>query len=1370
LITHPDVRHLLLVGAYRDNEVGPSHPLRRILGELAEPGAKVHEIVLAPLGLDNVGQLIADALHCEPERVRPLAELVQEKTAGNPFFSIQFLTALADEGLLVFDSVAALWGWSISRIHARNYTDNVVDFMAAKLQCLSAATQEAIKRFACLGNAAKIDMLTLVQGSTEQSMHAQLDEAVQAGLVVHDHGAYKFLHDRIHQAAYSLIPEQLRAEVHVSIGRVLRARLTADELTERLFEVANQFNRGAALLIDPIEKAGVATLNLRTGRRAKAAAAYASARVYFAAGIALLDERDWDTRHELTFALSLERAECDLLSGYLETAEQLIGELLQRTASDIEFADTSCLKINLHVLMGEHPQAVDSALASSRLLGIDLPAHPTFEQVLAEYETVWQTLGGQTLESLIDLPLMTDLRIQAALKVLSVLAGPATFTDFQLFCLLACRMVSVSIQHGMSGAAAYAFACLGSVLGANFHRYREGYRLARLACDLVEKHAFTAYDTKVYHAMGLAAFWTEPLTNVIELRRAATRTATEKGDLTFACYGMHQSITYLLMRNDPLDAVWRESAMALDFARTAKFRDVVHLIESQQRFIAIMQGRDATFSDDRIDEAAFAAQLTPARNSTVICLYWIRELKARYLSGDYSGAQVAADKAKPLLRTSAVQLQLLDYFYYTALTLAVLYEHASADDQALWHNRLAAHREQLREWAEIYPPTFSDKHSLVSGELARLDGHDAEAMRLYEHAIQSAREHGFVQTEGVAHEVAARFFAARGVESIAQTYLRSARDCYLRWGAIGKVRQLDLRHPGLREGSGASAASATVSAPVEQLDVGTVVKASQAVSSEIEMGKLIETLMRIALEHAGAERGLLILFTNDEPRIAAEASTGQGKIAVTPRNAVVTPTELIESVLYATMRTRESVILDDASIDIPSSVDEYVAQRHARSVLCLPLTRQAKLIGALYLENSLTPHVFTSAKIAVLKVLSSQAAISLENVRLYDELRLENRERRRAQEELRRSEAYLSEAQKLSQTGTFSWRPSRGEIYWTEETYRIFEFDPTVTPSSELWLSRVHPEDAGYVRQMRQRAADDERDLAYGYRLRMPDERIKYVQVVARAFRHETGEFEFVGALMDVTAIRLAERELLKARTDLAHVMRVSSLGELTASIAHEVNQPLGAVMFNAEASLSWLDGDPPNMNEAHAALERIVRDGTRAGEVIQRIRALAKKTDMNMAPFNLNDLLSEAVSFAQHELLSTRVALRTEYPSASPVVLVDKVQLQQVILNLVINGIEAMQPITDRPRELVIRSELDEGRQVRVTVKDCGVGFSADSADRLFNTFFTTKPGGMGMGLSICRSIIELHGGRIWAAPNLPHGAVLQFTLPLRPATASRV
>jgi predicted ATPase/signal transduction histidine kinase len=1371
LVSHSEVRHLLLVGAYRNNEVSPSHPLTRTLVAIRETDASVHEIILAPLGLGDVERLIADALHCEPERARLLAELVRDKTAGNPFFAIQFLTALADEGLLAFDSVAAAWGWDIGRIHAKNYTDNVVDLMVQKLKRLPIITQDALKYLACLGNMAEYGTLTMVYRKTEEAMHAALWEAVREGLIVHQGNSCQFLHDRIQQAAYSLLPEEHRVQVHLSIGRALRAGLTADQIDEQLFEVANQFNRGSALLADRNEKADVATLNLRAGRKAKASAAHTSARAYLASGMALLDETDWSNQYRLTFSLWVERAECEFLSGDVDTAEQLIEELLPRAASKIDLTAVYQVKVLLHTVKSENARAVDSALACLNLFGIDLPAHPLFEQVQREYESVRQTLDERRPESLIHLPLMTDPESQAAMQLLSVLGPPAYFTDFHLFCLIACRMVRIGMQHGISDPSALAFALLGFISGPVFHRYREGYRFAKLACDLIEKHGFIANRPKVYHAMGTVAFWTHPTGTAIDFMRATYRAAIETGDLTFACYGMYQSVMGPLLRNDPLDEVWRESEMALNFARESKYGEAADIVRSQQRFIATMQGRTATistFNDAQFDEAAFEARLTADRMTLMICFYWILKLKARFLSRDYADALAAAAKVKPLLPVATAQMQVLDYFYYSALTVAALYENASAHEQAGWRNLLTAHREQLREWAENNPPTFTDKHALVSAEIARLEGRDSDAMNLYEQAIQSARKNGFVQNEALAHEVAAGFYAARGVESIVSTYARNARHCYLRWGALGKVRQLDELHPWLLEESAPPLLSATIDASVEQLDVGTVVKASQAVSSEIELSKLIETLMRIAVEHAGAERSLLILFTGNEPQIAAEATTGRGQIDVALRNSAVTPTELIEGVLHIAARTRESVILDDASAQMPYSASEYVRQKDARSVLCLPLVKQAKLVGALYLENNLTPRVFTSAKLAVLKLLASQAAISLENVRLYEELRTENSERRRAEEELRRSEAYLSEAQRLSHTGSFGWRPSSGKLYWTEETFRIFEYDPASTPTLELLQGRIHREDLAAFQQVAARASEDGQDFAHEYRLRMPGDRVKHIHVMARAFRDELGDIDFVGAVMDVTAIRLAERELHKTRTDLAHVTRVTSLGELTTSIAHEVNQPLGAIMFNAEASLGWLDGDPPNMRETHAALQRIIRDGTRAGEIIRRVRALAKNTEIKMAPLNLHEVLSETLTFVQHELINSGVALRVEHGSALPVILADKVQLQQVILNLVINGIEAMQSITDRPRELLIRSEQDGAQQVRVTVTDCGVGFSADSADRLFNTLFTTKPGGMGMGLSICRSIIDLHGGRIWAEPNPPQGATLRFTLPFlhRPST----
>src|SRR6267378_6601473 len=688
----------------------------------------------------------------------------------------------------------------MDRIRAKSHADNVVDLMAGKLKRFSAITQEALKQLACLGNVAPAVNLALVHGTTEEATHAALWEAVHAGLIFREDSAYKFLHDRIQQAAYSLIPDQQRAEAHLRIGRALLASMTADHLADHLFDVANQFNRGATRLIDRDEKARVATIDLRAGRKAKASAAYASARAYFSAGMALLDERDWDGHYELTFSMWLERAECEFLTGNFDTAEQLIVELLQRGASKVDQAAVYHLKILLHTVKSENEQAVASALTGLRLFGIDIPAHPTWEQVQAEYEAVWQTLNGRPIESLIGLPLMTDPELQAAMQVLSVLTPPAYFTDFRAYCLQVCRMVNVSIQHGTSGASAHAYGFLGIVLGLAFHRYSDAYRFAKLGCDLVEKHSFIAYQAKAYVSMGIAALWTQPIATAIDFNRMAFRTATETGDLTSACYSMFRSVSILLLRNDPLDVVWRESEKSLDFLRKAGFRDMADAVVSEQRFITTMKGRTATFSsfsDAQFDEAAFEAELTGDRMRLVICWYWIVKLKTRFLSGDHAEAIAAAHKAKALLWSSAAQIQLLDYFYYTALTVAALYENASADEQSGWRDLLTAHREQLREWADSYPPTFADKHALVSAEIARLEGRDADAMRLYEQAIRSARDHGFVQNEGLAYEVAARFYLARGFEIFANAYLRNARSCYLRWGADGKVRQLDRLYPRL---------------------------------------------------------------------------------------------------------------------------------------------------------------------------------------------------------------------------------------------------------------------------------------------------------------------------------------------------------------------------------------------------------------------------------------------------------------------------------------------------------------------------------------------------------------------------------------------
>jgi len=370
-------------------------------------------------------------------------------------------------------------------------------------------------------------------------------------------------------------------------------------------------------------------------------------------------------------------------------------------------------------------------------------------------------------------------------------------------------------------------------------------------------------------------------------------------------------------------------------------------------------------------------------------------------------------------------------------------------------------------------------------------------------------------------------------------------------------------------------------------------------------------------------------------------------------------------------------------------------------------------------------------------------------------------ERKQAENALRQSEMYLAEAQRLSHTGSFGWGAGSGEIFWSEETFRMFGFDKAPSIKFATVMQRVHPDDRARVQRTIDCASSDGKDFEHGYRLLMPDGAVKHVHATGHAVTDASGGVEFVGAVTDVTARKQAEVELHEAQTNLAHVTRVTALGEMAASIAHEVNQPLAAVVTNAAACLRWLDREPANLKEARSTVQSIVKDGNRAGEVIQRVRALANKTADQKAPLRVNEVVNEVISLVQHDLLSHRVALRLELAPALPPVLADRIQLQQVILNLVVNGIEAMQPVKDRPHELVIGTRQDES-QVLVTVSDCGVGVAAENADRLFDAFFTTKSSGMGMGLSICRSIVDAHGGRLSASGNVGPGATFQFTLPL--------
>src|SRR5882672_551831 len=805
LLTQSDLKHLMLIGAYRDNEVDGAHPLTRKLDAIRQAGARVQEIRLAPLARDDLRQLIVDALRCESEPAAPLAQLVHDKTGGNPFFALQFISALAEQGLLRFDHDAARWRWEVDRLHAKGYTDNVVDLMVGKLTRLPTETQAALQQFACLGNIAEITMLSIVLGKSNEDVHSDLWDAVRLELVEHLEGSYKFIHDRIQEAAYSLIPERLRAEAHLRIGRLLAAHTPSERRQEAIFDIVNQLNRGAALITSQDEREQLAELNLLAGQRAKASAAYASALTYLTAGAALLPEDSWDRRHELTFALELNRGECEFLTGALAEAEQRLAALSSRAANTVERATVACLRVDLYTTLDQSSRAIAVGLDYLRNLAIDWSPHPTEEVARREYERIWSQLGSRTIEDLIELPSMSNPSSLATLDVLTKLGPPSLQTDANLFSLVICRAVNLSLEGGNCDGSCFAYVRLGMVAGPRFGDYPAGFRFGRLGHDLVEQHGLTRFQARTYMSFGSFVLpWTRHVRAGRDFLRRALQAANKMGDLNCAAYSGGHLVTNLLAAGDPLVDVQRETENALAFAQKTRFGFVIDITATQLGLIRTLRGltpKFGSFDDGQFDELGIERRFARSPHLAHASRYWIRKLQARFFAGEYAAAVEASSRAQSLLWTVVSHFETAEYDFYGALSRAASCDSARAAERQPHMEALSAHHKQLQVWAANCPDNFENRAALVGAEIARIEGQELDAERLYEQAIRSACANGFIHIEALANELASRFYAARGFEKIARLYLQDACYGYLCWGADGKVRQLEQapsRHPTAR--------------------------------------------------------------------------------------------------------------------------------------------------------------------------------------------------------------------------------------------------------------------------------------------------------------------------------------------------------------------------------------------------------------------------------------------------------------------------------------------------------------------------------------------------------------------------------------------
>ena len=1310
LLIQADVQHLLLISAYRDNEVDAAHRLMRKLTAVRSSGAMVSEIKLGPLLREDLRRLIADALRCEFEDAAPLAQLVHDKTAGNPFFALQFLYALEDEGLLTFDHEQARWSWDFNRIHAKGYADNVVDLMAGKLARLPEETQKALQEMACLGNVADITTLTNVLGTSTDEVHAALWEAIQLELVERLPGAYRFIHDRVQEAAYLLIPKELLATAHLRIGQILAARTPPEQQEEMIFEIVGQLNRGSALIASQDEREHLAELNLIAGKRAKAATAYASALSYLVAGVALLGTDCWEGRHELAFALELNRAECEFLTGDLAAAAEHLAELSKRARITVERAAVACLRVDLYTALDQSNRAVEVCLDCLRHVGIDLSPHPTETEARREYERVWSQLGGRTIEELVDLPLMTDPESLAILDVLTKVSPPSLFTDGNLNCLVTCKAVNLSLERGNCDGSCVHYVWLGCLAGALFGNYKAGYKLGQVGYDLAEGHGLRRFQARTYALFGgLLVIWTRHLRAGRDPLRRAFEIAEKIGDLTFGSYSRNNLNVNLIAAGDPLSEVQREVEFGLEFALKLRFGLMIDIFAAQLGLVHTLLGLTPKFGSlehKQLDGSRIERRFFENPDLAVAeCLYWIRKLQACFFADDYAMANEAACRAKRLLWRSRGQFETAEYHFYAALSFAAACDRSSfgAENRAA----LEAHRRQLEIWAENCPENFENRAALVGAEIARLEGRDLDAERLYQQAIRSARDNGFVHNEAIAYERASAFYRTREFDEFADFCLRNARYCYVRWGAGGKVRQLDELYPHLRTDELRLGPTSTIDAPVEHLDLATVIRVSQAVAGEIVLEKLIDILMRTAIQQAGAERGVLVLSLGSEPRIAAEAATGGEATIVSLRDAPVTAVAVPVSVLHHVVRTNEHVVLDDAAARSPFADDPYIRERQARSILCVPLINQAKLTGVLYLENNLARSAFAPARAAVLKLLASQAAIALENSNLY--------------RDLAKREAKIRRLVEADIIGVFI-ADFDGRILEANDAFlRIVRYDREDLAAGRIRWTELTPPD---WRERDTQWLEEHRRTG----LRTPIEKEYFrkdgsrVPILLGSATFEEGGHQVVAFVLDLTErkqaeaeARESERRYRETQTQLAHANRVATMGQLTASIAHEVNQPIAATVANAQAGLRWLSAELPNLDEARRAFALIVRDGSRAGAVVGRIRNLIKKEAVGDVSVEVNAAIREVIELTRTEAAKNGVFVQTKLAEGLPLVSGDRVELQQVILNLILNALEAMSETNEGPRELLITTRKTDSSDVHVAVRELGPRIEASCSRSSF-------------------------------------------------------
>lgn len=1224
--------NMLLLATYRHEEAAHLLKPGGLLPALRESAMAVTEIEVGALSVGDVAQMIARGMNEAEAKVAPLARLVYEKTAGNPFFANQLLRTLLDDNVILYAAERRSWTWDGAEVARYDHADNVIDLMVRRLERLPEDGRDILRHLACIGPRCDQALLSMVTGIGQDQIRLKARPLVEAGLLLRDGTGYVFSHDRILEAAYALTPAAERPFAHARIARIM-ADIWQDQVYDFAFEIANQIERAAKSELTPAVRVSFVLALITAARRAKNSAAIDQASNYLVIARGLSDDSWWSDQYAVAYALKKLQCECLIAKAQLAQASRAADLLLVNAKSNIDKAAAYRLKATLHTLRSDYEGAITAALAGLDLLGIHLGREPSRDQLDQAYTAVKAALGDRSISDLGQLASADNTEAEAAMALLSTLIASFFLNDGLSFLHLA-KIVELTLQHGSTPASAYGLAWFGVIIASLYSAYEDGFAYGQAALKLVERHRYQAERTAALVAMDQVSPWTQPLSYALTHAREAVAAGYVMGDLGMACYACNHIVSDLLVMGVPLALVEQEIEHGLALTRQIEYKDIEIIIDSQKQYVKSLTNTYARQDYQRKYHIATTDNQIHIESKSTPTVFWAHLYAgltaAFYLDFEYASLRLTT--AAELSWSAPAHINVCDCRLFCALTWA--HESRATTDPQAAIARISANRDKIAEWTALNPTTFRNKLLLVEAELARLRGDGLLALKCYEQSAGAAAAAGFIHEQALAHEFAGMLCEASDLHLSARQHFRSALDCYRRWGAVGKMRHLEARYPFLASEPVADTAPSGHGGQIA-LDMEIGMKTAQALSEETALDRLLETLMSNMIVHAGAQYGLLLLMREGKPIIEAVGRIVGSEVIVDIAQAAPTAHAIPLSVLNSVVKTKQPLSLADAQTEAPEIHKAGLAERQVRSLLCLPLMRRGALIGILYLENNLAPGVFSASRISMIEILAPQAAISIETARLYSELVAENA--RRAQ----------------------------------------------------------------------------------------------------------------------------TEAALRNARADLARTSNLTIMGTLAASIAHEINQPLASMVSHAGAGLRWLKRETPDISEAIQGLESIQKVGLGAAEIVRALRALAKQAPAELRPTLMDDLIRNVLRLTEAEIQEHNVRVVTDLAADPVQVFADPVQLQQVILNLVTNAVDAMTVVPVERRELTITSRLED-LNVVVSVRDNGTGITQDAQKRIFEAFYTTKSKGMGMGLAICRSIMQAHSGSLDVSSADGGGTTFVFRLPI--------